>query len=161
LPEISRLLAAQNIALAFGGRIFTELPTLKDHILGYYLGDNFETAVEVVEQALRTRQMPPQRQTGSQAYLESLAHFQEQQAEIELTTWQYLKELEIPEGQAVHDNLYLARNIVAALKLGDMKFLGSEITWIEGLMNNYGLDANYLPAYLDAYYKAAKQHLDR
>jgi hypothetical protein len=41
-----------------------------------------------------------------------------------------------------------------------MSFLGSEITWIQGLMDNYGLDAGYLPVYLSAYYQAVSQYLN-
>jgi hypothetical protein len=88
-----------------------------------------------------------------------LARFTQQQALIELTTWQLVQPNGIPYAHTVNANLHLARNLVAALKLGDMKFLGSEITWIQGLMDNYGIDASYLPTYLDAYFRAAQQHL--
>ncbi len=159
LPEISDLLATQDIAVAFGGRVFAKLPTLKDRITGHYLGDDFDTAVQVVERALFSGQQPLKRQNPPQDYVEALVHFQQEQAVIELTTWKILKDDGIPYAHVVNANLHLARNIIAALKLGDMQFLGSEITWIQGLMNNRGLDADYLPAYLNAYLNAVKEHL--
>lgn len=160
LPEIGELLAPQNVTIAFGGRVFTKLPDLKNRITGHYLGDDFDTAVQIVERALLNNLVPVKSQQPSQTYLQAKKHFQEQQALIEVMTWQILKVIDIPYAHVVNANLHLAQNIVAALKLGDMKFLGSEIAWIKGLMSNYGLDESYLPAYLDAYAKAANQHLD-
>jgi hypothetical protein len=109
---------------------------------------------------LINKQAPPDRNEISPIYVESLNQFRQQQALIELTTWQNLKKEGIPYASVVNANLHLAQNIVAALKLGDMKFLGSEISWIQGLMDNYGINANYLPHYLEAYFRAAEQYLD-
>lgn len=160
LPEIADVLAEQNIPLAFGGRIFIEIPELQDRINGFYLGDSTDVAVKVVEKALLNGRMPDAREEPSPHYIESLGQFTQHQALIELTTWQILKDKEIPYAHVVNANLHLARNIIAALKLGDMSFLGSEITWVQGLMDNYGMDTSYLPDYLGAYYRAAAQNLD-
>jgi methanogenic corrinoid protein MtbC1 len=160
LPEIAEVLVEQDIPLAFGGRIFLEIPELKYRINGFYLGDSTDMAVKVVEKALLNGRMPETKQGPSPHYIRSLAQFTQQQALIELTTWQILKDKEIPYAHVVNANLHLARNIAAALKLGDMSFLGSEITWVQGLMDNYGLDAGYLPVYLSAYYQAVSQYLN-
>lgn len=160
LPEIAEVLAEEDIPLAFGGRIFIEIPELQERISGFYLGDSTNMAVKVVEKALLNGRMPDAVQRPSPTYTLSLTQFTQQQALIELTTWQILKDKEIPYAHVVNANLHLARNIIAALKLGDMSFLGTEITWVQGLMDNYGLDADYLPLYLDAYYRAASQHLN-
>ncbi len=160
LPEIANLLEDQGISLAFGGRIFIELPELKKRINGHYLGDSTETAVQVIERAVFNGGTPGNLPEISERYQKSLSLFEQQRALIELTTWQIVKDKEIPYAHVVNANLHLARNIVAALKLGDMKFLGSEISWVQGLMDNYGIDTNYLPVYLDAYFKAARQHLE-
>lgn len=160
LPEIAELLADHDISIAYGGRIFLELPDLQDQIAGYYLGNDFATAVQVIERVLINRQGPPQKTDPSPSYVEALDQYRQQQALIELATWQILKKVGIPYASVVNANLHLARNIMAALRLGNMKFLGSEITWVRGLMDNYGIDANYLPYYLAAYFDAAKQYLD-
>ena len=159
LPEIAEELARQGISLAFGGRIFLEIPELKERINGHYLGDTTDAAVQIVERSLLNGQKPTGISQPAPLYKKSLARFTQQQAMIELTTWQLVQDKGIPYAHIVNANLHLARNLVAALKLGDMKFLGSEITWIQGLMDNYGIDASYLPTYLDAYFRAAQQHL--
>lgn len=160
LPEIAAILADQDIPLAFGGRIFLQIPQLEERIPGHYLGESTEAAVRIVENILLNRQIPAPIEKTSPAYPGALGHFQQQQALIEQTTWQLLKDKGIPYAHIANANLHLARNIAAALKLGDMSFLGLEIAWVQGLMNNYGMNPAYLPAYLDAYFKAARQHLD-
>jgi hypothetical protein len=94
-------------------------------------------------------------------YARALTIFTQQQALIELTTWQILKDQGVPYAHVVNANLHLARNIAAALKLGEMHYLGSEIDWVRGLIDNYGIDAAYLQLYMDAYFLAVKQHLGR
>jgi hypothetical protein len=51
-------------------------------------------------------------------------------------------------------------NIISALKLGDMEFLGSDIQWVEGLLSNFRLPDRLLRHYLGLYYQAASKHLD-
>ena len=160
LPEIAGVLAEQHISLAFGGRIFIEIPELKERINGHYLGDTTDISVQVVERAVLNGHKPVNVPEPSPLYQKSLKLFTQQQALIELTTWQILKDQGIPYAHVVNANLHLARNIVAALKLSEMNFLGSEINWVQGLMDNYGIDTNYLPAYLNAYFRAVEQHLD-
>ncbi|MFZ0545315.1 MAG: B12-binding domain-containing protein [Candidatus Promineifilaceae bacterium] len=160
LPEIAEVLAKQNIPLVFGGRIFLVIPELKERVPGYFLGEGLDTAVQVVEQALRQKSVSADFTPPPSHYTQALAAFSQQQGLIESTVWQHLEESDMPYAHVVNANLHLAQNIVAALKLGDMNFLGSEITWVQGLMDNYGIDATYLPLYLAAYYDAASQHLE-
>ncbi len=65
----------------------------------------------------------------------------------------------------IHDNLaiantHLALNIMAALALGDMDFLGVDIEWVEGLLGNHQLPGEMLYDYLNIYRQAANAHLD-
>ena len=57
-------------------------------------------------------------------------------------------------------NRELGLNIGAALDLGNMAFLGTDIEWIDGLVKNYRMPAESLDAYLQAYYRAARDQLD-
>jgi hypothetical protein len=54
----------------------------------------------------------------------------------------------------------MAQNILAALTLGDINFIGNDLTWIEGLLLNYRLPTAALYHYLNLYTQAAKRHLD-
>jgi DNA-binding transcriptional MerR regulator len=160
LLAIASLLDQQKIPLAFGGRIFTHLPGLKDHIPGHYLGEDLDSAVQGIERMIFNPRNGKAVKMPTRFHLQALEQFQQQQAVIESAVWQQLRKQEIPYAHVVNANLHLARNIAAALKLGNMQFLGSEIEWVEGLMDNYGINASFLSAYLNAYYQAAKQHLN-
>jgi hypothetical protein len=58
-------------------------------------------------------------------------------------------------------NVALARNLVAALRLGDINFMGSDLEWVEGLLENFRLPLDQLEAYLRAYRSAVGTELDR
>jgi len=57
-------------------------------------------------------------------------------------------------------NKILARNIVAALTLGDVSFLDLADIWVEEMLGHYRLSADLKPCYLQIYHQAAKNHLD-
>jgi hypothetical protein len=88
------------------------------------------------------------------AYRQALEHFRQHQSQIEAHMWQTFQQSEMPYAHFVNANMHMARNIVAALTLGDMNYIGAEITWIEQLLANYqwpsGTLARYLLAYRDA-----------
>jgi hypothetical protein len=49
---------------------------------------------------------------------------------------------------------------MAALRLGDINYLGVDIDWIAGLLEHHGTPAGQLGLYLKAYYQTARTHLD-
>ena len=57
-------------------------------------------------------------------------------------------------------NRELARNIAAALRLGDINFIGDSIDWVAGMTRNGHVTAETMEGYLSAYLQAAKTHLD-
>jgi len=57
-------------------------------------------------------------------------------------------------------NEAIARNVTAALQLGNINFLCADIEWVEGLLNNYRVPGNTLRRYLKGYQQAAQEHLD-
>jgi hypothetical protein len=54
----------------------------------------------------------------------------------------------------------LAQNIIAALSLGDMNYLGTDLDWITGLIENRTLPADSLNTYLDLYRQVVDRHLN-
>jgi MerR family transcriptional regulator, light-induced transcriptional regulator len=155
VPTLER----RQVPLAYGGRIFNALPDLRERIPGYFLGTSLDKAVEVVEKAMNVPYVKPATRPISEAYQNALTLFRDRQAAIESDVSQALQESDMPYGTIVNANTYLSRNLVAALELGDIGFLGSEIQWVEGLLLNYRIDPSALPAYLRAYYRVAQQHL--
>ena len=66
----------------------------------------------------------------------------------------------MPQRHLVAANASIGRNIIAALTLGDIDYLGPDLEWIEGLLvNHYQMPVHMLDDYLRAYYGALRTHL--
>ena len=75
--------------------------------------------------------------------------------------WQQLAHHDIPSRQLDTANMYMGRNIRAALALGDMNFLGVDLVWIEELLTHYyELPTTVVHQYLRIYQGAMADHLD-
>ena len=61
----------------------------------------------------------------------------------------------------VDANTYLAQYLEAALALGDMDFLDSDLSWVRGLLSTRQLPDDVLRGYLQAYLASVQKHLDR
>jgi hypothetical protein len=79
---------------------------------------------------------------------------------IEAFVWQSMDPTQEGRENLTVANTHLALNIMAALRLGEMDFLGVDIEWVEGLLGNHRLPSQVLYDYLDVYRQAAKAHLD-
>lgn len=160
LLEVARSLQEQRIPLAYGGMVFNLLPGLRTRIPGYFLGERLEMAPQSVEQVLSSPSVLPSFQAAPEAYLRALAHYREHRSQIEAQVWQAMEPAGMLPEYLTIANTNLARNIIAALTLGDIDFLGADINWVEGLLTNHGLPADALPTFLDAYHQAAQTYLD-
>jgi DNA-binding transcriptional MerR regulator len=150
----------QHVPLAYGGLIFNRLPTLRARIPGYFLGERLDQAPKVVGQLLSSPPPLPTVQPVSEAYQQALTHYRERQALIEAEIWQTMESMGLDPDHLAIANTHLALNISAALTLGDMEFLEVDIDWIEGLLRNRRLPRELLVSYLNAYYQAARTHMD-
>lgn len=161
LLEMARLLQRADIPLAFGGAIFNHVPDLRRRIPGHFLGERLDLAPQVIEQLMSSRPPIPQIEPVAETCRQALGHYSEQQASIEAEVWEALKGTDIPPLYLAKANTQLAGNIKAALSLGSMNYLGTTITWLEGLLINYEIPTRQLYRYLDVYYQATRGHLDR
>jgi len=155
------MLQEQNIPVAYGGRIFNQIPDLRDHISGQFLGDELEETVDKVEQIMIRPFVWPEIKTPSAEYESLLAHYQEQRAAIESAVWTKLASRGFPYAQMQDVNEYISRNLVAALSLGDLDYLDVEIEWIKELLLNRKLELSLLPAYMQVYREAISENLDK
>lgn len=160
LREMAQALQQMDVPLAYGGLIFNRLPPLRKRIPGHFLGEQLEVAPQMVESLMTAPRPAPTPETIPEAYLRAFEHFQERQSFIEARVIQSLN----PNGYA-HNHLALANrelslNIGAALALGDMDFLETNIEWVTGLLKNYQLPVEALDSYLQAYHQTAIEQLD-
>jgi DNA-binding transcriptional MerR regulator len=160
LLDAARFLHELQVPLAYGGLVFNLVPALRDRIPGYFLGERLDEATGVVEQVMSSPGSMPPGEAISEGYQHALTNFHERQGLIEAEVWGSMDPSGVGREHLTISNTHLALNIIAALKLGDMNFLGVDIDWVEGLLGNYRLPRQLLYEYLDVYRQAAKTHLD-
>jgi DNA-binding transcriptional MerR regulator len=162
LLDMAAVLQEARVTLAFGGRIFNLIPELRRRIPGHFLGERLDEGLQTTEYILATSHLPPTPSAPiiPTSYQEALVHYRRHRPQIEARVLSSLQNAEIQADHLALANVDLARNLVAALRLGDVSFLGTDIEWVEGLLENFRLPAAQLESYLRAYRAALKAELD-
>lgn len=149
----------ENVPLAFGGGVFNKIPELKTRIPGHFLGNDFHAALEFAERALTSPLNTPEVEEIPEIYHEALQNFRQEQAMIEAEVWRQLQGKGLAYEHFVNANIHLARDIIASLTFGQLKFIEAELAWVEKLLLNYKMPASLLKIYLQAYSQVASNHL--
>lgn len=159
LLNISQLMENRQVAFAFGGLAFIQMPTLVNHIPGYFLGSTLVDAPRQV-QRIFARDLPPVTPLAvAPAYRAGSLEFDQRRAQIEATVWNNLEGSGLPSHFLSEINNYFGRDISAALKLGDIELLEANLDWLLALLDNHGWPQHWLDLYLRAYYQAVQTHL--
>lgn len=160
--EMANLLQQANIPLAFGGMVFNQIPAIRNHIAGHFLGETLQNAPHVIEQLFHSKheRNEPIRATGQ--HRETAVHFQAHRPAIETQVQTAVTHASLPPDLLKFTNQELGDNIMAALALGDMALLQTDIEWVRGLLVNYHyhLPNQLLNYYLQTYYDVVQQHID-
>ncbi len=160
LREIGDLIYAERVPMAFGGMIFNQLPDLQHRVTGHYLGASIEGAVQRVEELLFSARLPQAAPPLSAEYREALQHFRLQQAAIEAEIWRSSGASTMSHELLHKANRNFGRTTIAALTLGNIDYLGADLHWIQGLLNNhYQMPPSMITHYLAAYRTAAQSQL--
>jgi DNA-binding transcriptional MerR regulator/methylmalonyl-CoA mutase cobalamin-binding subunit len=159
LFEMAQELQKHNVPLVFGGLIFNRVPDVRSRIAGHFLGESVDQVPQAVGQMLASPPPSPVVRPVSDAYQQAAAHYRDDQALIGSQVWRALQSHNIHPDHLTIANTHLRLNIRAALTLGDMDYLGSDIAWTEGLLENYGVPVEWLTLYLQTYRQAAIEHL--
>jgi DNA-binding transcriptional MerR regulator len=159
LLEMARFLQQEAVDLAFGGRIFNRLPVLRDRIPGHFLGASLEQASQSVGVLMVAPRPSPAREPVPGAARQVLAHYREHQLLIEADLVRLRPDL-LSKTWFATATRELARNIAAALTLGDIALLDDDIDWLEGMGQGDNVPIEVLEDFLRAYYRAAVIHLD-
>lgn len=160
LLQTTRILYDQNVPVAFGGRIFNQVPALQKRIPGYFLGEQIDQVSDRIKQILSNLRMPADIPPASAQYQQALTHFRERQPYIESAIWENIDPSQLPQVVLAYWNLSMARHISGALILGDLSYLSSDLTWTKEMLINHNLPIDVLYAYLATFYHAADQNLD-
>jgi methanogenic corrinoid protein MtbC1 len=160
LKQVAQFLTDKGVPLGYGGLIFTLLPSLVESMPGYYLGDSLDQVVQVVERVLSS---PPHLKSvpaPSKEYNQAFDIFVTKLPLIDAYMWDVGNRNGMELRHLEFANEYLARDIKAALKLGDIGLAGEELSWIEALLENRDVPPEFLYGYMQFYQQALEKHLD-
>jgi hypothetical protein len=124
------------------------------------LGEQLEAAPQMVASLMTTPSPVPVAADVPGVYARALEHYRERKNLIEARVIRSLNSGRYPHNHLTLANRQLGLNIEAALALGNMDYLGTDIEWVTGLLGNYRLPFEALQTYLRAYDQAATEQLD-
>ncbi|MEZ4594133.1 MAG: MerR family transcriptional regulator [Chloroflexota bacterium] len=162
LPMAQKL-QEMNVPLAFGGTVFNHIPQVAEAMPGHFLGKSLDQAPQVVERLLQANPPMSKIKRASKAYEDTYQQFVAERSSIEARL-HHLEELsEMPVTLLNNINHEFGDNIEAALRLGDLTMISSNLEWVKGLLlnNHERLSELSLHAYLAAYRKVVKSVMDK
>lgn len=159
LQQTALQLSARGARIVYGGRIFNLHPGLRGIIPGHFLGERLDTAIETVEQLLVSFPALPPLQLISDEYDQTLRLFLLKRSLIESAINHYFHNSELQTEYLENANRSMGANIVAALQLGNIAYLNSEIAWLVYMLHNQNRGSDLLRVYLKQYAAAVRQHL--
>ena len=160
LLEVAHLLQREDVPLAYGGLIFNRLPDLRVRIPGHFLGERLDAASRVAESLMTAPRPVPPVEAIPETCLRARDHYREQESMIGAQLIQTHSPTGVPPQHIARANRELALGIEAALTLGDMAYLRSDIDWVKGLLGNLEIPVGILHDYLAAYRQAASERLN-
>jgi MerR family transcriptional regulator, light-induced transcriptional regulator len=160
LQQAALALSSQNIPVAFGGRVFNLHPQLPASIPGIYLWHDLPSALDEIELILSKRVRLPQARDASSSHVVAHRAFLSKREQIELT----LKEAGEPSSPAPDDLQtgidFLGENIAAALQLGDMSLVSSEVEWLKTLLKFREGHPQQLIHFMQTYSEAVNRNIN-
>ena len=160
LQDVALILAGKNISVGFGGRIFNIHSELAKSIPGFFLGHHLPAALEQIETILNKKMKVPSGKAASPSYVAAYQAFVSHRGQIELTLKRMLESLDIlPENveTGIH---FLGDNITAALQLGDMSHVSTEIDWLRTLLQTNDTPPQQLIHFMENYSKAFNKNIN-
>ncbi len=160
LQNTATLLSSKKIPVAFGGRIFGIHAELPNAILGFFLGKDLPEALENIEMILDEKGKPHQPKTPSPSYSAALQAFVSKRVQIELTIGQLIAPLAITPENIQTGIHFLGDNITAAIQLGDMSYVSSEVDWLRSLLQFHEAQPGQLIHFMEAYGQAVNKNIN-
>jgi hypothetical protein len=158
--QVAQLLMEYDIPVAFGGRIYNLIPDVRHRLPGTFLGETLDRVPSMVNQLLEYSPPASVIEPPSKGYLLVLKDFRNRQLRVEAQVSQKMTSAGLSPRQLEIANNNLARNIIAALTLGDISFLRSDIEWVKGLLKYQGVPTRIFNNYLRSYAEAVRGELD-
>ena len=151
LREMARALNKKGIASGFGGRVFNSISGLQTRIPAHFLGSTIEYSIPVIEELIVNPRPVPAEERVKKSLLQTSSAFQNARHRIEIALTNAIGTRVRPAEFLDIANHFLGDNLIAALELGNISHLSTEITWICNLLTSHQIPVSMLPAYLAAY----------
>ncbi|MBN2045712.1 MAG: MerR family transcriptional regulator [Anaerolineales bacterium] len=146
LLDLANQLAGLRIKLAYGGPIFNRVPELRERIPGHFMGEDLEQIIPSIEKILKLPDVELEEiKAEVPDYLEKL---RQSLPEIE----RHLAEIadNYPVIVSAPTSL-ISRYLLSAIKLGDIRYLESDLEWVAGLLSNFQMPEDLLTRFLTDY----------
>jgi methanogenic corrinoid protein MtbC1 len=163
LLKNSQLLQEFEIPLAYSGHVFTTVPDLVDQIPGTYLGTDLGEAVSLVETLLSQPNKQPVKPPPPSPYQELANQLKSNLPYLENAALTRLGEENLDDypSEVIQDaNDYLFMDILAALELGNVQFLESNLNWVGGLLKSRNYQGDFFKDYLESFLIVGRELLD-
>jgi len=151
LRRMALFLLECRIPVAFGGRIFNVIPDLQNRIPGTFLGQELRNVPSIVDRLVRSPSPKPTIEPVSTAHQNATNQFLQKQNQIDAYV---VEHSEAPYNHISLANFNLGQNIKASLELGDIAFLGEDISWIRGLLDYHNIPEELIDSFLPRYVEA-------
>jgi DNA-binding transcriptional MerR regulator len=159
LCQMSEYLITQEVPLAFGGGIFTRVPATIQSISGFYLGTDMAMVSQLIERLVTKPYSTPKAQPVSLEYAQTLEKFHQNETSIISDVASEMQSERIEPAHVDIANANLTSMISSALILGDINLLDYSITWLNGLLDNYGFSTSVLMQFYAIYQRAVEHYL--
>jgi len=165
LRDSSLLLAKRGVPLAYGGRIFNQIPELCLRISGEFLGETIAAVPDRIEQLVEgqgsgpsrgNRIIQPEAAQGSSPFAEA---YRLHRRLIEASLAYRLAEAGLPAHELEIANLHFGNALVAAVELGNVGYIEGDLDWIKTLMARHAAPAESLRTYLRAFSQATQESM--
>ena len=140
-----------GVTLAYGGRVFNRIPSIRTHIPAFFLGENLVDAPTLVERFGVGDQQPLPDVMISQAQQDLASKYQEYQPRIALAMFAESQRAGLSIDKIAEVTGYLSERLSAALAFGEPSLIEPDLLWLMTLMSNRGVPAASLTHFLQSY----------
>lgn len=163
LLEMAEMLQALSVPLAYGGAVFNHIPQVIEAMPGYFLGKSLEQVPHTVEKLIQSAPPINKVKESPKVYQAAYEHFVERRSAVEAHLHASHALADMPSSLLTNTNHEFGDNIEAALRLGDLVMISSNLDWVQGLLlnNHHRLTETSLDQYLAAYQEAVRKEMDK
>ena len=149
LLDLAEDLDKLETRLVYGGLVFNNIPSLHEHFPGNFLGEKLDNVVSNIEQHLNS---------PSKIFISSMRTpsplVEQFRSELPQIENRIHEKIAGHSHQPSSSSRYLSRDILAALRLGDITFLNNNMDWVHGLLVFAHVPENALREFLQIYRQA-------